>query len=252
MNIYQGLLDMYPLRIDNFETLCTYDMQSNKLQELCKAYSLNEIAGNGTDYEKAYAIMEWINEILIHEPNYQNQTTDNAFVLLERLKEKKPINCRAVANIMVECFFALGIKAQAVWLLSANPYDYDCHVVPVAYCKELKKWIIFDATVHTTILDADRKPLSIFEVREYLAKGNQLEFAPQLRYVRMDCSANAQKNMFTKYLSKNFFMMKTYEKNCFGYEGVEGQKYVHLGSTKIDLDRYYLLQNNYWEKVSGA
>lgn len=249
MNIYQGLLDLYPIEEEDFESVSDYELDSESLRELNRKYSLDQIAGNGTDYERAYAIMEWINSILIHEPDYHNQLTDNADVLLTRLLEKKPINCRAAANIMVECFLALGIKAQAVWLLSANPYDNDCHVVPVAYCRELKKWIIFDATVHTTILNENNEPLSIFEVRDYLAKEKRMEYSPKLRYVRTDCSYTAQRTMFTKYLCKNFFMMRTYLKNCFGYEGAKGQKYINLVAPSFDVDRYYKLQQRYWKET---
>ncbi len=250
MNMYQGLFDMFCINGIPSDDYFVYETQSLGLDRLLEKYPLKQIAGEGTDYEKAYAIMEWIYDHLVHQPDYCNSEDDNAITLLDRLMEGKPINCRAVAIIMTECFLALGIKSRVVWLLSVNPYDMDCHVVPIAYCKELKKWIMFDATVHTTVMNKDGEPLSLLETRDYLARGEELTFSEKLRYVRGACPYATQKKMFEKYLSKNLFMMKTYKINCFGFEKAEGQEIVHLVSSRFDIERYYELQKKYWEEMN--
>lgn len=250
MNMYQGLFDMFCINGVPPEDYFIYETCSPGLKSLLDRYPLEKIAGEGTDYEKAYAIMEWVYDNLLHQPDYCNSIDDNAITLLDRLMEGKPINCRAVATIMTECFLALGIKSQVVWLLSANPYDMDCHVVPIAFCKELQKWIMFDATVHTTIMSKNGEPLSLFETREYLARGEELQFSEKLRYVRGECPYAIQKKMFVKYLSKNLFMMKTYRINCFEFEKAQGQEIVHFVSGQFDIKRYYELQKRYWESMS--
>ena len=250
MNMYQGLFDMFCINGIPSDDYFVYETQSLGLDRLLEKYPLKQIAGEGTDYEKAYAIMEWIYDHLVHQPDYCNSEDDNAITLLDRLMEGKPINCRAVAIIMTECFLALGIKSRVVWLLSANPYDMDCHVVPIAIHKGLKKWIMFDATVHTTVMNKDGEPLSLLETRDYLARGEELTFSEKLRYVRGACPYATQKKMFEKYLSKNLFMMKTYKINCFGFEKAEGQEIVHLVSDRFDIERYYELQKKYWEEMN--
>ena len=74
-------------------------------------------------------------------------------------------------------------------------------MVPIAYCSELKKWVIFDSTVNTTIADGEDRILSVFEVRNHLAKGEDLHYSETLRYIRGDVPANVQKNMFNKIMS---------------------------------------------------
>ncbi|MCR4678590.1 hypothetical protein SAMN02910339_02921 [Lachnospiraceae bacterium YSD2013] len=248
MNMYQGLMDMFTVSEKAFsEETFFYELKSEGLDRLLEKYPIKEIAGEGTDYERCYRVMVWLYGILIHKPDYHNSAKDNAIYLLDRLYRGEAINCRAAACILVECYLALGIKSQAMWLLSANPYDDDCHVVPIAYCKELGKWVIFDSTVNTTIADGNDRILSIFEVRNLLAKGADLHYSETLRYIRGDVPMNVQKNMFSKYLEKNMFMMKTYRYNRFGYEGFKSQEEVYLVAAEYDIDRYLELKAKYWE-----
>lgn len=251
MNLYCGLLNMFDLGdvSDDMDEL-SYDCNEQNYKELINEFHIDRFVKEDSDFDTAFGLMRWINEILIHLPDYHNQKTDNAAYLLKRLMNNEPINCRSAANIIVECCLALGLKSRAVWLLPANPYDSDCHVVPMVLCRELNKWVMFDATVNSIVKDKNGIPLSLLEIRNKLANDEEILFSDTLRYVRADCDYAVQVKMFRKYLSKNLFMMRTYKINCNGYEGVENQEYVYLASKNFDINRYYELQNNYFNNVS--
>ena len=245
MNLYCGLLNMFDIQnaSDDLDGI-TYKCNADEYACLLDKYNIDKFTEGATDYDKAFALMRWLSDILIHSPDYHNKKEDDAFSLLNRLMNNEPINCRAAANIMVECCLSLGMKSRAVWLLPANPYDSDCHVVPIVFCKELDKWVMFDATVNSIVRDENGVPLSPLEIRKKLAKEEEISFLDTLKYVRADCSYTVQENMFKKYLSKNLFMMKTYKINCKGYEGVKNQEYIHLISDNFDISKYYTLQKN--------
>lgn len=224
-----------------------YECGSKGYAPLFEKYHIDKIAVGDTDFERAFALMRWLNSILIHLPDYHNKEDDDSVSLLNLLMNKEPINCRAAANIMVECCLALGMKSRAVWLLPANPYDKDCHVVPIVYCRELNKWVMFDATVNSIVKDENDIPLSPLEIRKKLARKEEIFFLDTLKYVKTECTYTVQQNMFKKYLLKNLFMMRTYRINCRGYEGTKNQEIIYLVCDKFDINRYCMLQNDYWK-----
>lgn len=246
MSIYNGLLKLYELpgKIEKLHMVFKYD--SPELIMLKKKYNLEKITKGKTDFQRAYNLMVWLHSIFIHDPNYVNSPEDNADKLIKRLMNLQPVNCHGAAIIMTECLLSLGIKASMIWLLSADPYDSDCHVVPIVYCSEYNKWIMFDSTVNCVCYDETGEPLSIFEVRQKLANNDDIEYSSTLRFIRTKCSYNYQKRMFSGYLSKNMFMFKGYCVNNFGFEYDIHQKYIYIKPNNFDLKCYCNIQEKHW------
>lgn len=248
MNNTQGLLRMFTFPTNTkFECKIIYDFASPVCAELRNDFDILTIAGEGDDFTRGYRVMEYLYHILLHDPSYINSTQDTSATLLKRLQHHQPINCRGVALLMCGCLLALGIHCKVVWLLSADPYDPDCHVVPVAYCREYGKWIMFDPTVNTVCYDPNGNPLSILEVRDRIAHRLSVEYSKNVHFVRSECGYDYQKRMFTGYLSKNLFMMKSSQhQGCIQH--LENDQILFLIPDGFDIERFCNIQSQYYNK----
>ena len=242
-DVYNGILKMY----DDFEgdDICFIYESSQKYYNIINNYiDLKDICGNGSSYNKSVNLMKWLYSILLHNPNYANNSNDNTITLLNNIKNKRGINCRATATILTECLLSMGIPARNVWLLPFNPYDTDCHVVNMAYCDDIKKWIILDATVNTVIMNEEGIPLDPIETRNLLKNRKKLLFSKDLRYYRINCSFDNQTRGYYSYLSKNMFFFKTNKINCFGLEGRKSDEYIYYIPQGFDYAKQRLIIEN--------
>lgn len=243
---YRGILKMFR-GIDN---TCNYEYYYNTDDEYLKMlrneYSLDKVVGEGNTFVKLIKLTSWLYSLLLHDPLYENKKTDTAYTLLKRLKNGQSINCRAVALIFVELCFSLGIKAQTYWLLPFSPYDNDCHVVPVAFCDNFNKWVMFDATVNSIVLNNDGVPLSPLEIRHEICEGNNLFFSETLKFYRFNRTFSSQCQGFYRYLSKNVFFFKTYKINSKGYEYIDNQEIIYLFPNDFPLKSRLEEANAFW------
>ena len=218
-SVYCGILKTFN-KFTGADMSCEYITDDDFCDYLVEKYNLDRISGSGDDFSKSLNVMKWLFSILRHDPDYHNNSNDNADNLLEHLNNGGSINCRATAVILTECLLALGIPARTVWLMPMNPYDEDCHVISMAYCKEMGKWVTFDATVNSIVMDEKGHPLDPIEIRTVLENMGTLKFSNELLYYRVKCSHEAQCKGYYSYLAKNMFYFKSYKINCFKYESI--------------------------------
>ena len=243
-DVYYGLLKMFDsFTGDTIKFKYKFDNYNNI--KLRNDYNLFEICGGGSSLEKSINLMKWLFSILIHNPDYINQTTDNSFNLIEKLNNKIAINCRATATILTECLLSVGIPARSVWLMPFSPYDRDCHVVTMAFCKELSKWVMLDATVNSIVMNKDGTPLDPIEIRDIIKDMGTLSFSNELWFYRINCSSETQRKGYYTYLAKNTFYLKSYKFNCFGYENIKNPELVFCIPNGFDYDRQRLLIREY-------
>lgn len=243
-DVYNGLLKMFDSFTEN-EVQFIYEFNDSNYKILRDSYNLDNICGNGASLEKSINLMKWLYSILIHDPNYINQITDNSLNLIERLNNKKAINCRAAAIILTECLLAVGIPARSVWLMPFSPYDRDCHVITMAFCKELSKWVMLDATVNSIVMNENGVPLDPLEIREALKNMDTLLFSNELWFYRINCSYETQRKGYSTYLAKNTFYFKSYKFNCFGYENIKNTEPVFCIPNGFDYKQQRLIMRKY-------
>lgn len=153
----------------------TYEFGNEEYPKLVEDYKIDEIAGNGSEFEKSLNLMNEFSNRLYHESNYDNKIAMNAISLLEYSLDNKNhgINCRNKAQILNEMCLALDIYSRKVWIMPNSVYDNDCHVVNEVWDSSLNKWIMLDITNNEYWVDEKGTPLSILEIRE---KGGMQEF----------------------------------------------------------------------------
>ncbi|MGN0696515.1 MAG: transglutaminase-like domain-containing protein [Oscillospiraceae bacterium] len=153
------------------DIVLTYDLDNEEYVELSEKYDIEKTAGNGTEFEKALALMDEYSGRLYHLSDYDNRADMNAMALLEYSLDNRSqgINCRAKAQILNEMCLALGIYSRKVWLHPNSVYDKECHVVNEIWDSSLNKWIMLDITNNFYWIDENGVPLSILEIRDHLA-----------------------------------------------------------------------------------
>ena len=239
-NIYTGILRNNPIFSDGLAPEFHYEFDCPEYNELKEIYHLSDIAGKGTDFERARRLCHHFAPRLKHKGDYDGHITANSLALLDYCYEKEDvgINCLYKSKILAECCMALGIYARRVHIMPYSPYDMDNHVDTEIFDRKLNKWILLDVTNDCYYIDDHGTPLNMMEVRN---KMMQLEpctcvFWRQVPNTKklMHNSKNVQLNSYT---AKNMFWFKIDSHSSFG---IKGEQYHflphHFDVKKNNLD----------------
>lgn len=210
----------------------TYDFDQEDYTTLIEQYKIDEIAGEGSDFERAARLMADLKPRLTHKSDYDNHIETRALPLLEYALDNPEhgINCLAKSEILNEMYLALGIYSRKVWLMPYSRYDNECHAVNEIWDRDLGKWIMIDVTNGYYWVDSAGTPLSILEIRSYLALDHFCtpirpdDARTNYRQVREDNFANVV------YIAKNM----AYLKYCL--ENTAGSRYNHYALYPQSLD----------------
>lgn len=205
------------------------------LVRLRTTFNLDSIAGCGNEISKIKNIMYWVHDIVPHDGNANNPTQKNAIDLIRLCqKEKRGVNCRMMAQILNECYLAMGFKARYVTCLPKVMIN-DCHVINVVYSCTLNKWIWMDPSFAAYITDDKGMLLSIQEVRERLRKN--------LPLVLNDDANWNHKSKQTKEYYLDYYMTKNlYHIECINNTGFNTETYIKgiTDSPEYKLNHYFV------------
>ncbi len=138
--------------------------------ELCRKFRLRQIAGEGTDFQRARRIKTWVRRQWNHGfdalPNPYG-----AIDLLTAARNGKSFQCGHYSQTFAECCLAVGIPARVIGLARREvDFPYDCpgnsgHIVAEVYCRDHAKWVLFDCDTNCTYRSG-RQPLSALELHK--------------------------------------------------------------------------------------
>lgn len=123
--------------------------------ELRRKHRLAAVAGEGTDFERARRLMNWVRRRWNHgyDDNRVRDPSD-ALQLLAAAEKGCRFSCGNYARTFVQCCLAVGLPARRCGI-KRREADFPCgyagnsgHVVSEAYCRELGKWVMFDADLN--------------------------------------------------------------------------------------------------------
>lgn len=193
----------------------SYDLDNTAYSKLISLYRIDDIAGNGTEFERALRLMDEFSPRLHHESCYDNHVPMDALSLLEYSLDNKAqgINCRNKAQILNEMCLALGVYARKVWIMPYSGYDNDCHVVNEIWDTGLHKWVMLDITNDEYWVDETGMPLSVLEIRE---KGAMQKFCTP---IKPGDSLEDLESVKERYLADFLYIMKNmvYMEYCDAY-----------------------------------
>ena len=210
----------------------SYDFENAEYPQLIAAYGIDNIAGTGTEFERALRLMDEFSPRLHHESNYDNHVPMDALSLLEYSLDNKAqgINCRNKAQILNEMCLALGIYARKVWIMPNSGYDNDCHVVNEVWDTALNKWVMLDITNNEYWVDETGTPLSVLEIRE---KGAMQKFCTP---IKPGDSLENLESAKERYIGDFLYIMKNmvYMEYCDAYSVGESETTCLLFPKNMD------------------
>lgn len=216
------------------DIVLSYDFDHNDYSVLVATYNIDDIAGNGPEFEKALRLMDEFSPRLTHESNFNNQVEMTALSLLAYSLDNKDngINCRCKAQILNEMCLALDIYARKVWIMPNSGYDSDCHVVNEVWDTKLNKWVMLDITNNEYWVDENGTPLSVLEIRQ---KGAMREFCTP---VQVGDSTGSLERLKEKHIDDFIYIMKNmvYMEYCDRYTVGESDTLYLLFPENLDTN----------------
>jgi hypothetical protein len=160
------------------------------LAELRQRFPLEEVAGDGTDVEKAIRLRDWIKSLFPHHIPYRMPEW-NALLILDRgSRGVEHFICVHYSVSLVQCCLALGLPARMINLHRGLSDHYrigdeavadppvDEHVVAEVWSSDLDKWVMMD-TDFDVHYQRDGVPLSAWEIHEAFAADELAKIEPQ-------------------------------------------------------------------------
>jgi transglutaminase-like putative cysteine protease len=248
-DLYSGINKMMgEFRDDGMNINISYLLGAD-YSNLCKTYKLNEVAGTGTDFNKAINLLDWISSHIYHYGNYDNHVINTAINLFDYAFDKGErygINCRSLSLALTECLLAIGIKARAIYIMPFSPYDFDNHVVCEAWIGEIEKWVMLDPT-YNLYATLNSIPLNILELRGLLANQEEVVYNNEANYN----GTPINKDEITTYYAKDLFRFMISDIQGSDSENIEGRRLIYITPNGYDVKQFTLANIDFRIKKSG-
>ena len=115
-------------------------------------------------------------------------------------------NCRMHAILNYELMQAAGLTARYVTCLPQDKDDEDCHVVNEVWLPDLGKWAFIDSDMDGHYCtDKEGTPLSLLEMREKYAAGEQMVMYPGFE------KGTTRHDYYYCYMAKNTYWFSCWE-----------------------------------------
>lgn len=175
----------------------TYDFNDSKINAIRKYVDMETWLDSSSDFNKMYSCLSWVNDIVKHKSYVNLPLKRDAISLLTFAKNNNyKLNCRGLAILLSELCLAAGLYARYITCNLRETNIEDCHVVVIAFSKELGKWVLLDPSYCLVLYNANNIPLSLSEFRSFLIHNLDIIVNKQANYYD-------HKLDFNKYVKKN-------------------------------------------------
>lgn len=206
-------------RADSVDTMPRFRYAApndRNLVRLRRKFNLDSIAGAGDEISKILNLMAWVHDAVRHDGGSDNPSERNAEAMIELCRrEGRGVNCRMLAQILNECYLAMGFKSRFVTCMPRKLLN-DCHVINAVYSATLDKWVWVDPTFNAYVMDENGTLLSIAEVRERLRDGRPLVLNEDANWNRE--SAQTKEYYLDYYMAKNLYYVVCPERSMYNTE----------------------------------
>ncbi|MBR0390681.1 MAG: transglutaminase domain-containing protein [Prevotella sp.] len=196
--------------------------QPKRSNNLCKVrdyFKLDSVAGQGDELSKIINLLHFAHDNIRHDGNNRAFAELDAIDLYNYYKTTgKGVNCRQLAISLCEMYLSMGIPARYVTCMSADPNDYECHVINTVWSSQLQKWLYIDPTMDAWVTDENGTMLSIAEVRERLINDQPLVLCETANWNHE--SQQAKEYYLDEYMAKNLYYFVCKKISRFNPESV--------------------------------
>ena len=171
--------------------------------QLEKAYGLNEIAGQGSAFERSLRLMDWFCDHTRYNGmeiracyRFQGKTEDSLRILRYACDGgfRRAINCRHKAYAFADCLMAVGIFSIPI-AMESRTYRPDekpvtmtpCHFVVHAWLPEECRWVMLDPSMNAYVTDETGRALNLIEIQALHRQGEKLNVAQYNFNSTQDC-----------------------------------------------------------------
>ena len=191
----------------------TYAFDSPILKKVREELKLDSIAGNGDEISRIKRVMYWLHDAIPHDGSSSwPQCKYNALDLFRHAQEnKRGYNCRFLAEMLTDCYLALGYPARFITCESKEIGDPDCHVIVMVWSKTLNKWVWMDPSFAAYVTDENGTLLHPGEVRERLIDGRPLVLNPDANWNHK--SKRTKEEYIDRYMAKNLYTIQSHLTN---------------------------------------
>jgi len=208
-----GYINKVDSTLPKFTYLAPNDSNLVRIREY---FNLDSIAGSGNEISKIKNLLHWAHNVVPHDGSSMNPDSKNAIDLVKVCqKENRGINCRMMAEMLNECYLAMGFKSRFVTCLPKKYVD-DCHVINVVYSNTLNKWIWIDPTFNAYVTDENGTLLGIEEVREHLISGAPLCLNEDANWNNKQ--KQTKEYYLDYYMTKNLYCLKCVQRSDYNTE----------------------------------
>jgi len=143
--------------------------------KLLKRYGLDQIAGQGSTFERTMRVMNWLCAHTYYNGMsfWTGALPDNGLKILRHTYDKpfkRAINCRHKAIALADCLMAVGINALPVAILNLPNNHFITHV----WLPEENRWVMCDPSFSSYISDPEGRALNLIEIALRFWQGEEI------------------------------------------------------------------------------
>lgn len=183
-------------------------------------FRLDSVAGEGDDFSRIKNLMCWVHDNIQHDGSNGLPTGPRNLrnIYDSCRRDSCGANCRALAICLTEALLSVGLPARFLTCESKKwDSDYDCHVICVAWCASLGKWVWVDPTFAAYVTDENGLPLHPGEVRQRLRNDLPLVLNEDANWNHR--SKQTKEYYLDQYMAKNLYIISATLRNQAEPEG---------------------------------
>ena len=160
-----------------------------KHDKLLKRYDLDEVAGQGSSFERALRVMDWLTahtwyngvNVLANMRFYRRWSKTPQMLRFGYDKPfRRALNCGHKAAVLTDCLLAVGMFAMQVAAVGyySDVKDYWCnHCVVHVWLEEEKRWVVLDPSFNSYFTDSAGCVVNLIELQDLYRKGEEIRVA---------------------------------------------------------------------------
>jgi len=158
-------MDTKTFNMDTMMSKTTYrSIERRSFEQFCQTYKFR--LSSKTDLSTLYHVIFWLyHQFKSYKEFYGNFQNHNGFEIFEKCKEEYSPNCACFSIMLNDILIAMGYKSKAVWCLSSDPLDDECHALNHVWIEELNKWVVADPSSRSVICDELGTPIDLMTMR---------------------------------------------------------------------------------------